>query len=231
MGTTPTVSTPRKLHRHRIIERPRLYALLDGTTARVKTLVAPAGYGKSTLAEQWSNRDGRQGAWFTARPSSTDVAALALGLAQSAKLFVPDCDERLREHLRALPAPAESVETVAEILGEDLAAWPENAWLVVDEYQEVTAARDAERFVAALIASSPLRLLVSSRTRPAWTTDRSLLYGEVAEIGQDELAMDPVEAAEVLSSRSVESASGLVAITRSSVRRYPIELKRHNTAS
>ena len=83
---------------------------------------------------------------------------------------------------------------MAEILGEDLAAWPENAWLVVDEYQEVTAARDAERFVAALIASSPLRLLVSSRTRPAWTTDRSLLYGEVAEIGQDELAMDPVEA-------------------------------------
>ena len=43
-------------------------------------LVAPAGYGKTTLAEQWVAREGRQGAWFTARRSSTDVAALALGL-------------------------------------------------------------------------------------------------------------------------------------------------------
>jgi ATP/maltotriose-dependent transcriptional regulator MalT len=36
-----------------IIERPRLTRLLDETTARVIMLVAPAGYGKTTLARQW----------------------------------------------------------------------------------------------------------------------------------------------------------------------------------
>ena len=87
-------------------------------------LVAPAGYGKTTLAEQWVARDGRCGAWFTARSSATDVAALALGLARSSTSIVADCDVRLREHMRALPAPAENVETLAEILGEDLAEWP-----------------------------------------------------------------------------------------------------------
>ena len=36
-----------------IIERPRLTRLLDLTTANVIMLVAPAGYGKTTLARQW----------------------------------------------------------------------------------------------------------------------------------------------------------------------------------
>ncbi|MDF2751497.1 MAG: hypothetical protein K0T00_2673, partial [Gaiellaceae bacterium] len=39
--------------RRRIIERPRLTRLLDESPARIKMLVAPAGYGKTTLARQW----------------------------------------------------------------------------------------------------------------------------------------------------------------------------------
>ena len=113
-----------RIRKRRIVERPRLFSLLDQSKARVRTLVAPAGYGKTTLAEQWVARDGRSGAWFTARSSATDVAALALGIARCATNVVDGCDERLREHLRALPAPADNVETLAEILGEDLAAWP-----------------------------------------------------------------------------------------------------------
>ena len=36
-----------------IIERPRLLKLLDETEAKIILLVAPAGYGKTTLARQW----------------------------------------------------------------------------------------------------------------------------------------------------------------------------------
>ena len=61
---TATVREPRALKRRRIIERPRLFAFLDESRARVRTLVAPAGYGKTTLAEQWVARDGRcSGRW------------------------------------------------------------------------------------------------------------------------------------------------------------------------
>ena len=60
MGTTATtVRRAGKLQRRRIIERPRLIALLDESTARVRMLVAAAGYGKTTLAEQWVVKDGR----------------------------------------------------------------------------------------------------------------------------------------------------------------------------
>ena len=60
MGTTGTA----RLQRRRIIERHRLEALLDASNSRVKLLVAPAGYGKTTLAEHWVAHNGRQDAWF-----------------------------------------------------------------------------------------------------------------------------------------------------------------------
>ena len=109
MGTTATVRHEGALQRHRLVERPRLFALLDDSKARVRMLVAPAGYGKTTLAEQWVGQEGRRSAWFTARRSSTDVAALALGIARASTELVPECDARLREHLRVAPADRKSV--------------------------------------------------------------------------------------------------------------------------
>jgi ATP/maltotriose-dependent transcriptional regulator MalT len=212
MATTATVPEVRALKRRRVIERPRLFALLDESKARVRTLVAPAGYGKSTLAEQWVARAGRRGAWYTARSASTDVAALALGIARVCTGLVAECDARLREHLRALPAPAENVETLAEILGEDLEAWPAESWLVIDDYHEIAMEPKAERFVAALVAASPVQLLIASRQRPAWVSAKKILYGDVLELNQTALAMDSHEAADVLVGRSAPSASGLVSI-------------------
>ena len=112
----------------------------------------------------------------------------------------------------ALPAPAENVETLAEILGEDLAGWPENAWLVLDDYHEVAQEPRAEDFVAALVAESPVQFLIASRVRPSWVSTKDLLYGETLELTQTVLAMDDREAADVLVDRSARSASGLVAL-------------------
>ena len=173
-------------------------------------LVGPAGYGKTTLAEQWVVRDGRRATWFTARASSTDVAALALGIARSATSIVDDCDARLRAHLRALPAPAENVETLAEILAEDLARWPEDAWLVLDDYHEIAEEPRAEDFVSGLLALAPVRILIASRVRPSWVSTKDLLYGVALEVDQLALAMDEREAADVLVERGAQSASGLV---------------------
>lgn len=212
-ATTATVKTKKgALQRRRIVERPRLIARLDGSKARIHLLVAPAGYGKTTLVDQWIARDGREAAWFRARRSSVDVAALALDLARVASLVVPSCEERLREHLRAVPAPAEHPDVLAEILGEDLADWPASAWLVIDEYQEIAAAAEAEGFVEALIDASRVQFLVASRVGPSWATQRRILYGELSELTQADLAMDDREAAEVLAGRSAPSTSGLVAL-------------------
>ncbi len=47
-----------------IIERPRLIARLEEEGgSRVAVLAAPAGYGKTTLARQWADRQSSPVAW------------------------------------------------------------------------------------------------------------------------------------------------------------------------
>src|SRR2546429_4700357 len=75
------------LGRRHIIERPRLTRLLDETSARVIMLVAPAGYGKTTLARQWLAN--RPHAWYQGSPASSDVPSLAVGIADAAKHLLP----------------------------------------------------------------------------------------------------------------------------------------------
>src|SRR5262245_21524468 len=213
MATTTTVPEVR-IRKRRIVERPRLFALLDESKARVRMLVAPAGYGKTTLAEQWVARDGRVGVWYTARSASTDVAALALGIARAATSIIEDGDHRLREHLRALPAPAENVQTLAEILGEDLGSWPADAWLVLDDYHEITPEPRAEEFVEALVALSHVQVLIASRVRPAWIASKNVLYGDVLELSQAALAMSAAEAADVLLERPAPTTTGLLSLAK-----------------
>ena len=90
--------------------------------------------------------------------------------------------------------------------------WPADGWLVLDDYHEIVGAEDAEHLVAAVVAASPIQLLIASRLRPTWVSARRILYDEVLELNQTTLAMDAIEASEVLAGRSPPSASGLVAL-------------------
>ena len=87
-----TATTPR-IKRRRIIERPRLTRLLDESQGRIKMLVAPAGYGKTTLARQWLAD--KQAVWYTATPASADVAALAAGLSETLSRVVQELENLL----------------------------------------------------------------------------------------------------------------------------------------
>lgn len=190
--------TKSRLRPRRIIERPRLTRLLDNSTARVRMLIAPAGYGKTTLAEQWTSAPGRTAAWYQCRRASADVAHLAIGLAEAASAILPGCDTRLRERLLATKDPSVEVAVLAEILAEDMAGWPADSWLVIDDYHLLRSACDAELFIEHLAEQSPVSFLITSRNRPVWSTGRSVLHGEVLTIGQDVLAMSESEATDAL---------------------------------
>jgi LuxR family transcriptional regulator, maltose regulon positive regulatory protein len=206
MTTTPSTAD-RRAGRRRVIERPRLTQMLDETNARIILLTAPAGYGKTTLAQQWLA--GRPSAWYRGTPASADVAALALGLAVAAAEIVPGADERLRERLRATNQPEEETRILAELLAEDLTDWPTGAWLAIDDYQFAMEAEASERFVDHLTELTSLRLFVTSRNRPTWATARRILYGEVFELDREALAMSDDEAQKVLA-HSGEHALALV---------------------
>jgi LuxR family maltose regulon positive regulatory protein len=193
-----------------IIDRPRLTRLLDGTSSRLITLVAPAGYGKTTLARQWMSA--RPHAWYRGTIASSDVAALAIQLSEVLQPLVPGAGERMLNRLRATGTPEQDVVDLTELLAEDLEGWPADTWLTFDDYHCASESLASERFVEILVASCPVKLFLTSRVRPSWATARRLLYGEIYELGRNLLAMSQDEGGEVLAHLKGPDASGLVAL-------------------
>lgn len=172
-------------------------------------LIAPAGYGKTTLARQWLGSK-RPHAWFGVPSGASDTAVFALGLAEAAAAIVPGCDSRLRERLSVTQDPESDVLILADILAEDLAEWNPAAWLVVDEYENVRGSEASESFIARVHLLSEFGLLIASRERPKWVKARDILYGSAFELSMTSLAMNHDEAAEVLG--GADSRAGILSL-------------------
>jgi LuxR family maltose regulon positive regulatory protein len=197
--------------RRHIIRRPRLTRLLDECEARVILLVAPAGYGKTTLAREWLEAP-RRAVWVWSRRGSGDVAATAASIAEAVSTPLPGAGRGLTARLRATAGPRATPELLAELLAADLKAWPTDSWLVLEDYHHLAESPDAETFVDGLVQTTGVNVLVTSRIRPAWATPRRLLYGDFFELGASSLAMDADEARAVLARRKQGALPGLVAL-------------------
>jgi LuxR family transcriptional regulator, maltose regulon positive regulatory protein len=198
----------------RIIRRPRLTSILDESTARIRLLIAPAGYGKTTLAREWLGEHERRDVWYRGGPASGDVAALAAGISEAASEIVPDAGKRMRDRLRATGHAEEDVDILAELFAEDVQEWPTGAWLAFDDYHFAMDSAASERFVDLVTQRTPIQMLITSRRRPSWATARRILYGELLEIDRRALAMEDTEAREVLGRRKDQAIDELIARAR-----------------
>jgi LuxR family maltose regulon positive regulatory protein len=196
-----------------IIRRPRLTRLLDEAEPRVALLVGPAGYGKTTLARQWLADSHHAAVWYRAVPASVDVAVLASGLAQAVAGQIGIASRRIEQRLRRSSSPDQEARELGSILAEDLRGWPEETWLVLDDYQALSSSETAEAFVESIVEQLPAPVLIMSRDRPHWISARDVLYGNVFELGKNTLAMTHSEAAAILGeSSNSDRLSGLVAL-------------------
>ena len=175
-----------------LIDRPRLLKRLSASHASAIALVAPAGYGKSTLAGQFVRATAESHVWFACTHASRDVERLAIQLTRTvaATRLLPTQE---RAHLAGEVKRAEDWTESARLLGDALESWPPNVWLILDDYEQVVGAGAAEEFLGQLVLRAGIRTVVASRLRPAWMTTRRVTYGEVADIGARELAMTPTE--------------------------------------
>ncbi|MGN6429650.1 MAG: LuxR C-terminal-related transcriptional regulator [Gaiellaceae bacterium] len=184
--------------------------LLTESEAPIVLLVAPAGYGKTTLARQWLTD--KPHVWHSATGASADVAALAARLADAGSSLTESDPSTLDERLHLSRDPEEEVEVLADFVGRCFAGAPRDAWLAIDDYHLLMDSEAAEVLVASLPKSAPIRLLVTSRRRPSWASARRIMYGEIFEVGRDDLAMDADEANKLLNRHSDASAPALVAL-------------------
>jgi len=196
--------------RRHIIERPRLTRLLDQTQARLIVLVAPAGYGKTTLAREWLAS--QRSAWYAASAASSDVAAFAVGIANATAPLLPLASRRVSEWIERCADPTARVQKLADVVAQELSTLTRETWLVIDDFHLAMDSEVPSLFFERLEAETEMRILLTSRRRPSWVTARRLLYGEVYELGQAALAMTEDEANQVLGHSTGRSVGGLVAI-------------------
>lgn len=188
-GSTRTIAAP---ERH-IIDRPRLTKILDESNARLILLVAPAGYGKTTLARQWLKD--KPHVWYQATLESSDPAALARGLERL--LRDPDATGiSLADVLGANSVLPADPSELAAVLLERIAA-PKQP-LVIDDYHLIDSSPLAASFVQELARRIAVRVVLMSRIRPRWLDARMLAYREAHELGVETLAMTQDEAEAVL---------------------------------
>jgi ATP/maltotriose-dependent transcriptional regulator MalT len=198
-GSAITESTVELVGAQRhIIKRPRLTRLLDETTARIILLVAPAGYGKTTLAREWCEARGGPTVWYGASASAADVAALAADISRAVESVVPGAGEALRDYLRGQNAREPDVATLARLLGSGLTCWPEDAVLVLDDYHQLVESGASDEFIGLMAQHAPVRFVLCGRSKPAWALARQVIYGEIFELGHAELAMTKAEVDEIL---------------------------------
>ena len=185
------------------IKRPRLTRLLDDSGARFLLLVAPAGYGKTTLAREWI--EGREGViWYGGGPAMADVAALAAGVAEA----LTSRDE-VAERVRILAARGQPAQGLARAVAA-AARMDAGLVLVIDDYHHAAESPDADGFMADLVSLTQFRLLLTSRVRPAWITSRMAVYGEATVLEVGDLAFTDEEAEEVLAAEGQGPQAAIV---------------------
>ncbi len=196
--------------RNYIIKRPRLTKLLDESGARIILLLAPAGYGKTTLAREWLDQRSGPTAWFSASPNSSDVTSLANGLAAALDAALKPSSARLASHVMHLAAAHQYPEPLARGLANLRDDWPTRLAITIDDYHHIAESEDAETFVRTLVLSIPSIFVITSRSRPSWFEPRMAVYGEAMALDTAALEMTNDEAAKVLMASPRRDASGAI---------------------
>lgn len=202
---TPAVS-PALAH---IIERPRLFARLEeGGGSRVSLFAAPAGYGKTTLARQWGERQDCPVVWYRTNRASGDVALLAV---QFDELFASLAPELPRDpgKVAAIAAANPSPSPLGRALVRTFGAITEDIVVIVDEW-EAAVTPESDELLSMIVDGIPVRYVITTRERPDWFAPRLKMYGEGLEISVDELRMTDEEAAQVLAASGAVSGRARV---------------------
>ena len=179
-------------------------ALVDRLAAAhappVIAVVAPPGYGKTTVLSQWAERRQPRAGWVSADDRDNDPAVLLTYIAVAI-----DRIERIDPAVfRALASPAAAI-SAPPLLVSAIAALGQPLSLVLDHFEVITnrACLDAiAQFALGLPAGS--QLAVGSRYELPLPTARLRAQGGIVEIGVDDLAISEGEAPALLQGAGVE---------------------------
>jgi LuxR family transcriptional regulator, maltose regulon positive regulatory protein len=184
------------------VGRPRLIDRLAHHNPRpVVSLVAPPGFGKTTLLAQWAERDDRAVAWVSAEEPDNDPMVLLSYIAAALNSVEPIGEQVFA----ALASPGSSVPgTIVPRLAAAFAAMTSPVVLVLDDVH-VLRNRACQAALSALADHVPAgsQLVLAGRSPPPLRLARLRAEARLTEIGPVDLALNGTEAASLLRAAGV----------------------------
>jgi LuxR family maltose regulon positive regulatory protein len=188
------------LSRPGIVGRKDLVDRLAVTRAPVISVVAPPGYGKTTLLAQWAERIRPRVAWVSCDDGDNDPVVLLSAIALAVDRVEP-VDPAIFPALASSGAPITAVPRLMSALG-----WARHPVTVVLDHAEAVTSKQCRSTIAEFALRLPAgwQLALASRTQVPVPTARLRAQGGIFEVTAEDLAMGPPEAAALLKGAGVD---------------------------
>jgi len=184
---------------HGSVARQPLLDLMAGyISAKLVLVVAPAGWGKTSLLRDWClSGEKPRTTWLSVDRGDNDPAHFWAGVVAAVDGVSPGIGAAALQVLNTA-----HVKTPDALIGpviNDLARMPERVSLVLDDFHLITNP-EIQQSVAYLVEHLPatLGLVVASRSEPALPLARLRAQGEMAEIRADDLRFSEGETRDLL---------------------------------
>jgi LuxR family transcriptional regulator, maltose regulon positive regulatory protein len=173
---------PETVRRASLVEQ-----LVREDSGPIVSVVAPAGYGKTTLLAQWAEHSGQAVAWVSVDERDNDPKLLLAYVAKALDTVQPVG----RPVFDALASPASSVPgSVVPRLGYAFSVMAVPVLLILDDVHllHARACRDALSVLADHVPPTG-RLVLAGRGEPPLRVARLRAEGRITEIGPRDLAL------------------------------------------
>jgi LuxR family maltose regulon positive regulatory protein len=166
-------------------------ALIDHLDQSVVSIVADAGYGKTTLLAETLQSLGRPVIWYSLMASDADPMVFARHLIEAFQREIPRFGRDLERALEETRPGASAAEMLGGILSNELGAvrGPEHV-LVLDDFHEIAGSQGIVAMLDVVLRHPPdrLRVWIASRATPTLALDRLRARGSVFELDSSHLA-------------------------------------------
>ena len=199
-----------------VIERSELVASLDDLlNYQASIVIAPAGYGKTTLLTQWRERltsGGRKAGWLTLDGQDADpyrFLCYAIFALAEAGVDLGQLEMFAEQGLTELPLESVVVRFLASV--ED-AGKP--VVLILDDYHRLEA-EPIDRLMEKLIENAPgnFHLIISARHRPSFNVAQLCVSGRGIEIDAEVLRFSNAEMQQALGNICNDKVLGTIQST------------------
>ena len=181
-----------------MVRQGLLDRLDEGISAKFVLLVAPAGWGKTSLLCDWyTAREAERTAWLSVDEGDNDPASFWAHVIAAVNTVRPGVGAAA---LEAITAPGvKTADAVLSPVINDLAAIAVPVTLVLDDYHLISN-QEIQDCMAFLVEHLPpaLGMVLASRSDPALPLARLRARGQMAEIRADELRFSEAETTQLL---------------------------------